>query len=395
MKPLHVLYLTHYADLYGANRSLLDLVVGLRDAGAVRPFVVAAADGPLIEELRRCGIAHAMVPFASWMHKQVYSGRVHHRFMQRLRFRRAARMREQLNAEAIRRIDVLAREHAVELVHTNSAVIGIGGALAHGLRVPHIWHIRELPFLHYRFKVDGGVRRYARELRKADAVIALSQAVVDDMRQWMPLGERVRIIPNGIITVEQWKQREWMVADRWNGDGTFAFMLAGYFHASKGQLEAVRAFAAVHAGLPFTRLHLVGDGQMAPVRELVHALGLDGVVTLHGFVKDIRGVMDHTHAVLQCSRYEALGRITLEAMADGLPVIGHASGATPELVIDGTSGRLYRTHEELVEAMRRLAMDRDLAMNMGRAGRQRVLDGFTLDRMLDGTRRIYRDLVPS
>ena len=395
MKPLHVLYLTHYADLYGANRSLLDLVVGLRDAGAVRPFVVSAADGPFVKALQRSAIDHAVVPFASWMHKQIYSGRMHHRLLQRMRFRRAARMRDQLNAGAIRRIAALARDRGTGLVHTNSAVIGIGGLLARSLHVPHVWHIRELPFLHYRFKVDGGVRRYTRELRQADALIALSQAVVDDTRHWMPKGDQVHIIPNGIITAEGWQLRERMAADRWNSDDTFNFMLAGYFHASKGQLEAVRAFAAVHATSPLTRLHLVGDGQMAPVKEFVHTLGLDKVVTLHGFVEDVRQVMDHAHAVLQCSHFEALGRITLEAMADGLPVIGHASGATPELVTDGTSGCLYRTSEELVAAMRRLALDREEAQRMGRAGRQRVLDEFTLDLMLERTQRIYRELSPS
>ena len=118
MKPLHVLYLTHYADLYGANRSLLDLVVGLRDAGAVRPFVVSAADGPFVKALQRSAIDHAVVPFASWMHKQIYSGRMHHRLLQRMRFRRAARMRDQLNAEAMRRIAALARDRGTGLVHT-------------------------------------------------------------------------------------------------------------------------------------------------------------------------------------------------------------------------------------------------------------------------------------
>ncbi|MCB0767547.1 MAG: glycosyltransferase family 4 protein [Flavobacteriales bacterium] len=395
MKPMRVLYLTHYADLYGANRSLLDLVVGLRDAGAVRPFVVSAADGPFVKALQRSAIDHAVVPFASWMHKQIYSGRMHHRLLQRMRFRRAARMRDQLNAEAMRRIAALARDRGTGLVHTNSAVIGIGGQLASGLRVPHVWHIRELPFLHYRFKVDGGVRRYARELRQADALIALSQAVVDDMRQWMPKDDRVHIIPNGIITVGRWKERERTATERWTRITTFNFMLAGYFHGSKGQMEAVRAFAEVHADLPGTGLHLVGDGQVAPVQELVNDLGLEDVVTLHGFVKDIHEVMDQAHALLQCSQHEALGRITLEAMSDGLPVIGHASGATPELVADGSNGLLYRTQGELVEAMHRLVEDRDAAMRMGRAGRERVLDGFTMDRMLESTTGVYRRLLSS
>ena len=395
MRPVRVLYLTHYAELYGANRSLLDLVTGSSRMGAVEPFVVLAADGPMAAALQRAGIGHAVVPFVPWMHKQVYSGRAHHRLLQRIRNRRAAHERDRVNEEASQRIIATAKEHRAQVVHTNSSVIGIGGPIARRLGVPHVWHIRELPFLHYHFRVDGGVRRYAWELKQADAIIALSQAVVEDMRQWLPAAERIHIVPNGIVTEQGWKERGSMITDRWARTGTFDFLLAGHFHPSKGQVEAIHAFAEVYRYEPATRLHLAGNGRMDPAREAVQQLGLNEVVHFHGYVERITDVMSGVHALLQCSQHEALGRIVLEARADGLPVIGHASGATPELVTDGANGSLYRTHAELVEAMRRMAHHRSEARRMGTVGRELVLEHYTLELMWHRIHSIYRDLCPS
>lgn len=389
MKGLNVLYLTHYAELYGANRSLLDLVSMLHDQGAVRPFVVMAGDGALRVELDRRGIDHAIVPFVSWMHKRVYMGGPHHRLLQRMRYRQQARGRDRTNRTQQQAVVELARGHGCQLVHTNSSVIGIGGGVARELGVPHVWHIRELPFLHYGFSVDGGMRRYARELRQASGIIALSQAVVDDMRALIPSTDRIELLPDGVVTESQWMDREPFVQECWRRTDVFEFLLAALFHPSKGQEEAVNAFAGVHRRFPHTRLCLAGGGRSEGIRDLVARKGLEHAVRFTGFVDDIFTLMDRSHALLQCSRHEALGRVTLEAMVNGMPVIGHASGATPELIADGVTGLLYSTAGELMDHMCRLVTDRDLAEHMGMAGRARIPGHYTVDAMAGRTLSVY------
>lgn len=392
MSTKRVLYLTHYADLYGANRSLLDLLVAARVAGTVDPFVVMACDGPLRAELERAGIAHAVVPFVPWMHKRVFSGGAHHRLLQRMRFRRQARERDRINNGLLKAIVELARSHRAQLVHTNSSVIGIGGAVARALDVPHVWHIRELPFLHYGFSVDGGMRRYARELRQARAIIAISKAVVDDMRALAPSPGQVHLLHDGVMPMAQWQRLGAAIGTR-GGQQEFHFLLAALFHPSKGQAEAVEAFAEVHSRHPHTRLCFAGSGRSEEVRAMVHQKGLDDVVRFAGFVDDVLPLMERSHVLLQCSRHEALGRVTLEAMACALPVIGHASGATPELLDDGVTGLLYSTPQELVERMCRLVADPMLCARMGEAGRAAIPGRYTVEAMLDKTLSIYESCI--
>lgn len=392
MTPRRILYLTHYADLYGANRSLLDLLVAAKSSGAVEPFVVVAARGPINEALDRAGIAHAVVPFVPWMHRRVYSGGAHHRLVQRMRFRRQARERDRINNGLLPSIVELGRKHGAQAIHTNSAVIGLGGPVARALGVPHIWHIRELPFLHYGFSVDGGMRRYARELRQAQAIIAISQAVVDDMRALAPSSDRVRLLPDGVLSMAQWEQLGATVNMR-GEQPVFSFLLAALFHPSKGQAEAVEAFAEVHRRHPNTRLCLAGGGRSDDIRAMVQRKGLDGVVRFTDFVDDVLPLMQRSHALLQCSRHEALGRVTLEAMACALPVIGHASGATPELLTDGVTGLLYARPDDLMERMCSLVEDPQLCSRMGEAGRAAIPGHYTVEAMLGRTLAIYEGSI--
>lgn len=394
MRPMRVLYLTHYAELYGANRSLLDLVVSARDTGAVEPFVVLAAPGDLCASLEQHRIDHAVVPFPSWMHKRVLMGGPHHRLMQRWRYHRAAGARDREAGIALQALRSLARVRGIELVHANSSVIGSGGPLARALRVPFIWHIRELPFLHYGFQVDGGRRRYVRELRSADRIIAISRAVATEVERLAGRGDRVITLPDGVIGACQLqalaKAGSW---HRGQGD-PFTFLSIGLIHPSKGQEMAVEAFGEVHKAFPDTALLIAGGGRDAALKEFIQDKGLADAVHLPGFVRDTGPLFDRGHALLQCSRHEALGRVTLEAMAHGMPVIGLRSGATPELVEHGVDGLLFNTREELVQGMVELLRSEGLCRQLGEAGRRKVAATYTVESMVHRTCDVYRSLIP-
>lgn len=389
MRALRVLYLTHYAELYGANRSLLDLVVAARDTGAIEPFVVLACGGDLCAELERHGIDHSVVAFSPWMHKRIYMGGPHHRLMQRWRHHRAAADRDRENRNALNRLAALARERKTEVVHANSSVIGLGGPLARKLEVPFIWHIRELPFLHYGFHVDGGLRRYRRELRSAQRIIAISQAVAADVQRLIGRSEQLVTLSDGVISASDLDALRPGASAGWEGSGPFTFLSIGLHHPSKGQDLAIEAFGEVHRTCPTAILLIAGSGRDERLKELIATKGLQGSVQLLGFVRDTGPLFERAHVLLQCSRHEALGRVTLEAMAHGLPVIGHRSGATPELIEQGVNGLLFSTREELVQGMNELMRSGRSLRRMGDAGRATVAERFTVDAMVRRTIEVY------
>lgn len=70
---------------------------------------------------------------------------------------------------------------------------------------------------------------------------------------------------------------------------------------------------------------------------------------------------------------EAYGRVVVEAMATGLPVVAHARGGYAEVMENGVTGVLIQSQEEAYDAVMRLTLDPSLRRSMGEAGKQQAL----------------------
>ena len=96
-----------------------------------------------------------------------------------------------------------------------------------------------------------------------------------------------------------------------------------------------------------------------------------------------------------CPNELGTGNTNAEAMAFGKAVVAVNRGGTPELVQDGITGFVVppRNAPALAEATLRLLRDRDLAKRMGRAGRERILRDFTLERLVREVEAVYSDVL--
>ncbi len=83
-----------------------------------------------------------------------------------------------------------------------------------------------------------------------------------------------------------------------------------------------------------------------------------------------------------CSRMEAFGRVTIEAMKMGTPVIGARSGGTPEVIREGLTGLLYTPGDvkELADKIQQLCENRQTARQMGEQARRWAMASFTQER---------------
>lgn len=89
-----------------------------------------------------------------------------------------------------------------------------------------------------------------------------------------------------------------------------------------------------------------------------------------------------------------MGRVTVEAMAACLPVIGRNSGGTPELIDHGETGLLYDgSIDELAAGMERLASQPDLSREMGRSGWKIAADRFVVERYVQSVERVYESVL--
>lgn len=160
----------------------------------------------------------------------------------------------------------------------------------------------------------------------------------------------------------------------------------------KGQTHLVAAAARVVRELPDTRFLIVGEGELREALERqIHDLGLDRHVFLTGFRTDALGLIKSFDVFAMSSVTEGLGSAVLEAMACGRAVVATRAGGIPEAVDDGRTGVLVPTHDPvaMAAAVIRLLGDVDLRTRYGAAGRQRVMDEFSVERLVSGTARVY------
>jgi glycogen synthase len=174
--------------------------------------------------------------------------------------------------------------------------------------------------------------------------------------------------------------------------GHLKLLYAGQLVRHKGVHTAIEAMARLvnNRGINQITLTLVGSGHPeyeAFLGDLVER------ARLHDFVKFLKPVSkDKMPALLQQfdvlifpSIYEEpLARMTQEAMASGLVVVGTTTGGTREILRDGETGLAFAPEDAdgLAEQVARLIADPDLRCRLARAGRETVLESFTLDRMV-------------
>jgi glycosyltransferase involved in cell wall biosynthesis len=91
---------------------------------------------------------------------------------------------------------------------------------------------------------------------------------------------------------------------------------------------------------------------------------------------------------------EAFGRVTIEAMAAGRPVIGIRAGGTAEIILHDVTGKLIPNDpEDLSQAILELLDDPKKGSAMGQAGRKRVEEIFTIQSMVAQITELYREIL--
>jgi PEP-CTERM/exosortase A-associated glycosyltransferase len=217
--------------------------------------------------------------------------------------------------------------------------------------------------------------QYARSLetrlfKQADAVVAISKHMVDEIASRGIERSRLHVMPNGVDPA-QFAPRPYdeALAARLGLTGRTIIGFIGSFYKFEGLDCLVNAMPAVIARLPDARLVLVGTGdEDASTRRLVTRLGLQDYVLLtgrvpHEQIQQFYSVMD----VLVYPRHR--DRVTelvtplkpLEAMALGKPVIGSDVGGIRELLDDGKAGALFKAGDsaDLASAIVALLTDSD------------------------------------
>jgi L-malate glycosyltransferase len=285
-------------------------------------------------------------------------------------------------------------EGRIELVHANEAHAVTAAWLA--------VRARKLPFIVSRrvgYPLSKGWIAQSR-YRRADCILANSQWVAEQAIASGAKRDKVRVVHEGAtVPASLTPQRRAQARQRWRvTEGTPLLGCVGVLLPDKGQEWLIRALVEVRRDFPDARLLLAGDGpSRRDLQKLTAELNLASAVIFAGFIKDVESVYAALDVFLLPSFFEALNNSLLAAMSYEVPSIAFARGALPEIIENGKNGLLVSGPDvkEIASAVKNILGDKQFARALGGAGRQRVAENFSDEQMVEGTLKVYEELLGS
>jgi glycosyltransferase involved in cell wall biosynthesis len=242
-------------------------------------------------------------------------------------------------------------------------------------------------------------------LRDADAFVAMSRAIRDEMQAAGVPVERIALLPHSVDT-ERFSPADAgeraALRERLGLPGGVLAVYTGRLLRGKGLETLLEAFSAVAREAPGLALALVGsgEGQALSVEEELRRRaaegGLAGRVHFAGRQERVEDWLRAADLFVFPSVFEALGISLVEAAACGLPALASRTGGIVDVVADGVSGVLVAPGDvlALVSGLRALAGDAERRAEMGREARRTALARFDARDSLDRYRALFREVSP-
>jgi glycosyltransferase involved in cell wall biosynthesis len=230
-------------------------------------------------------------------------------------------------------------------------------------------------------------------VRKADAVLAFSEAEAERYRRSGVARNRVTTIPPAIDALPDACVELALPPALPPGR---VLLGIGPLEMHKGFRDAVWALDILHYLYSDLHLVLAGNGKdRARVAHFAQSVGADERVHFVGPVPTLAPLLYRAAVVWVPSRNQGGVCAALEAMAAGRPVVATRTGGLDEIIVDGVTGFLVWPGDKagLARQTRLLLDDAELAARLGEAGRQRVLENFTAARMAEQCERVYAGKV--
>jgi len=356
MRPLSILQIITQRRFSGAERVCLSLCADLQQRGH-RVLLLCKPDGGLPDEARKLGLSVQTPPLSG-----------------------------KLNLAAPFTIARIARQFGADVIHTHLSTASLWGGLAGRLTgIPTLGHVHALnTWFYYRFSTlaatcSGGVKQHV-VAQGADAA-------------------KVRVVYNGIpanrldsvLSFDEARQMLGLVP------GQTVVACVAHLSPKKGQTFLLQAVALLRDRFPDLVCLLAGEGELAEqLQQQAAELGIGEQVRLLGFRRDVMSVMQAADVVVLPSiAKEGLGLVLVEAALLEKPTIGSNAPGIDEAVQDGVTGLLVPPGDAaaLADQLALLLSDAGLRNRMGAAGRERALQMFTQESMVNQFEAIYRELA--
>jgi glycosyltransferase involved in cell wall biosynthesis len=291
------------------------------------------------------------------------------------------------------------------IVHTHTSKAGFVGRLAAWLaRVPAVIH-QPHGHIFYGYWSRPRTAMFVALERVAahwtDRLVTLTpREIAEHLERGIGSAAQYAVVPSGVPTQALREAAPSRAAARARlGLSAGAYVVAGVgrFVPIKGFDLLVEALAGLVARVPDAHVLLIGDGvERGALQARAAALGVADRLHVSGAVSDVTGVLPAADVLAAPSRNEGMGRVLVEAMALGLPVVGTRVGGIADVIVDGESGLVVPPEDAdaLAEALIDLGLDVARRAKLGEGARPRA-EAFSTTVAAGAMRALYDELVRS
>lgn len=332
---LSTVFVAHSTAIGGGEIALLETTRGLLRLKNkfVIPLVIFPGDGPLVDRFRKLPVPIKLISMRWWVNRDTMKPDE----QEQIRI---------VNAQAMTELARVLTQFKPQVVLTNTMVVPWGALAAKAYGIPHIWSIHEFGDLDHRLHFDYGYEQTVKLIDDLSGQIKVnSKAVQKHVGRYLTKHKPELLYLNvGQPSVSSKKPPA-----VFGKAADIKLVMSGNVMPSKGQLEGVQAVQELRARGHKAELMIMGThGDKPYVQEIKQYIAqhkLEKYVHIVGYKDNPFDHVDMADMLLVCSDNEAFGLVTVEAMLLGKPVVGANSGATPEIIQDGKTGYLYKSHD--------------------------------------------------
>lgn len=377
-----ILYLHAGAEMYGADKVLLELIKGL-DSKEFEAHVILPNDGVLVEALRQVGAKVSVLDYPI-LRRKYFNPKGIADYIRSYNF-------------YAKQIALYAREHSIDMVHNNTAAVLEGIYLKRKLKLPLIWHVHEI------IVKPKAISDFINMLmgRYADKIVTVSQAVANHIKQSPFIKDsQVEVIYNGVDNAVYYPMDASSIREKFDiAQDALVIGMIGRVNAIKGQNDFIEAVEPLLEKNEQAVAFLAGGvfpGEEWRLDELDKRIASSSVVSqIHRIdyydkTSELYNMFDIF--VLPSIKPDSLPTVVLEAMACSKPVVGYNNGGIAEMVVDDKSGCLVKPNspQELSNAISLLLDSSEKREKFGRVGYQRQKELFSLESYIKNFSELYK-----
>lgn len=378
-----ILYLHAGAEMYGADKVLLELIKGL-DKDLFEAHVILPNDGVLVSALEAVGAKVSVLDYPILRRKYFNPKGIFEYF----------RSYNHFSKEIAR----YAQDNGISLLHNNTTAVLEGIYVKRKLKLPLIWHVHEI------IVKPKAISDFINLLmgRYADKIVTVSQAVASHVKQSRFVKEdQVRVIYNGVDNAVYYPMQAGSVREKFGiQQDSLVIGMIGRVNAWKGQGDFLEAVTPILKMNPQAVAFLAGsafEGEEWRVEELEAKIAASPVasqikrIDYYSQTTELYNMFDIF--VLPSTNPDPLPTVVLEAMACGKPVVGYRHGGVCEMVKEDENGLLANPNQpaELSKVIQELVEEPEKRNRFGQASIKRQTEVFSLDSYIKHFSELYNE----